>query len=113
MSNLVAFLQTLESRNDWCVEYPLHGMANEVLTRDKSREYQVCVVLRSQSTNARERSADLETIKELKDRLGPDGLFDIEMDASDKDVLLRAAARALSCHPPRNVLEETKAVVNG
>jgi hypothetical protein len=91
-----AFLQTLEIRNDWCEEFPLHGMANEVSARHGSHEYRICVVLRAQSTDARERSADLEVTEGLREQFGAGKVFDIEIDGTNKDVILQDAARALA-----------------
>ncbi|KAH7061034.1 hypothetical protein BKA63DRAFT_528552 [Paraphoma chrysanthemicola] len=96
LSNLEAFMQILDFRNDCCVEFPLHGITNEVLARHGSHEYRVCIVLRAQSIDGRERSADWEQIEDLQSRFGEDGCFDIQMDGSNKDVVLKAAAQVLA-----------------
>jgi Mg-chelatase subunit ChlI len=58
-------------------------------------------VLRAPSIDARERSADWEQIEDLQSRFGENGCFDIQMDGSNKDVVLKAAAQVLAtwyCH---------------
>ncbi|KAH6133520.1 hypothetical protein HBI68_252740 [Parastagonospora nodorum] len=96
LSNFDAFREILDFRNTCCVEFPLHGTTNEVLARPGSDEYRICIVLRAQPADARERAADWEQIEDLRSRFGEDGCFDIEMDGSNKDVLLRAAAQVLA-----------------
>jgi hypothetical protein len=96
LSNYEAFEQILDFRNEYCVELPLHGAANEVLARPGTQEYRFCIVLRNPSATPREQSADRASIAELEGRFGPSAFFDIEMDGTNKDDLLKAAAYALA-----------------
>jgi hypothetical protein len=96
MSNIEALSETLEFRNKWCEEFPLHGMANEAMAGHGSHKYRICIVLRAQSTDAREQLADLQVIKELENHFGSDKVIDIDIHSQNKDVILQDAMQVLA-----------------
>jgi hypothetical protein len=98
MTNMEALLETLKFRDDWCKEFPLHGIANEALAGHGSHQYQICIMLRALSTNAHEQLADLKVTKELEGRFGPKRVFNVEIHDTNRDEMLQRAARALASY---------------
>ncbi|KAH3938651.1 hypothetical protein HBH98_242760 [Parastagonospora nodorum] len=98
LSNWDIFRETLEIREDWCDEFPLHGIVNEVFLSGTYDPIRTCIILRAQSAIAKEQKCDLEQMQKLGDEFE---CFNLEFDCygrfvSKADILKTAAAKLVA-----------------